>query len=144
MLRGSTTISLAPWRRRRFMRLAITGWASVGWAPCTRPVVPGEVNLRRTGGEGDEADAIGAAPDGGRMRLVVILWRLLPLAVAFWRDHRRWLLFGAPARRTVAEHWHLLVGVTVGLLLVVPAALWYGGAAARPCSWTRSRRSFSC
>jgi predicted unusual protein kinase regulating ubiquinone biosynthesis (AarF/ABC1/UbiB family) len=38
------------------------------------------------------------------MRLVVILWRLLPLAVAFWRDHRRWLLFGAPARRTVADH----------------------------------------
>jgi predicted unusual protein kinase regulating ubiquinone biosynthesis (AarF/ABC1/UbiB family) len=24
--------------------------------------------------------------------------------VAFWRDHRRWLLFGAPARRTVADH----------------------------------------
>jgi predicted unusual protein kinase regulating ubiquinone biosynthesis (AarF/ABC1/UbiB family) len=38
------------------------------------------------------------------MRLVVILWRLLPLAVAFWRDHRRWLLFGAPARRSPAEH----------------------------------------
>jgi predicted unusual protein kinase regulating ubiquinone biosynthesis (AarF/ABC1/UbiB family) len=38
------------------------------------------------------------------MRLVVILWRLLPLAVAFWRDHRRWLLFGAPAPRTVADH----------------------------------------
>jgi len=38
------------------------------------------------------------------MRLVVILWRLLPVALAFWRDHRRWLLFGAPARRTVADH----------------------------------------
>ena len=38
------------------------------------------------------------------MRLVVILWRLLPLALAFWRDHRRWLLFGAPARRTAADH----------------------------------------
>jgi predicted unusual protein kinase regulating ubiquinone biosynthesis (AarF/ABC1/UbiB family) len=38
------------------------------------------------------------------MRLVVILWRLLPIALAFWRDHRRWLLFGAPARRTVADH----------------------------------------
>jgi predicted unusual protein kinase regulating ubiquinone biosynthesis (AarF/ABC1/UbiB family) len=38
------------------------------------------------------------------MRLVVILWRLLPIALAFWRDHRRWLLFGAPARRTDADH----------------------------------------
>jgi len=38
------------------------------------------------------------------MRLVVILWRLLPIALAFWRDHRRWLLFGAPARRTTADH----------------------------------------
>jgi predicted unusual protein kinase regulating ubiquinone biosynthesis (AarF/ABC1/UbiB family) len=38
------------------------------------------------------------------MRLVVILWRLSPIALAFWRDHRRWLLFGAPARRTVADH----------------------------------------
>lgn len=38
------------------------------------------------------------------MRLVVILYRLLPLALAFWRDHRRWLFFGAPARRTSADH----------------------------------------
>ena len=38
------------------------------------------------------------------MRLVVILWRLLPLALAFWRDHRRWLLFGGPALRTPADH----------------------------------------
>jgi predicted unusual protein kinase regulating ubiquinone biosynthesis (AarF/ABC1/UbiB family) len=38
------------------------------------------------------------------MRLVVILWRLLPIALAFWRDHRRWLFFGAPAQRTVADH----------------------------------------
>jgi predicted unusual protein kinase regulating ubiquinone biosynthesis (AarF/ABC1/UbiB family) len=38
------------------------------------------------------------------MRLVVILWRLLPIALAFWRDHRRWLLFGAPARRTTLDH----------------------------------------
>ena len=38
------------------------------------------------------------------MRLVVILWRLLPIALAFWRDHRRWLLFGAPARRTASDH----------------------------------------
>jgi predicted unusual protein kinase regulating ubiquinone biosynthesis (AarF/ABC1/UbiB family) len=38
------------------------------------------------------------------MRLVVILWRLLPIALAFWRDHRRWLLFGAPVRRTAADH----------------------------------------
>ena len=38
------------------------------------------------------------------MRLVVILYRLLPLALAFWRDHRRWLLFGRPAVRTAAHH----------------------------------------
>ena len=38
------------------------------------------------------------------MRLVVILWWLLPIALAFWRDHRRWLFFGAPARRTSEDH----------------------------------------
>jgi hypothetical protein len=37
------------------------------------------------------------------MRLVVILWRLLPLALAFWRDHRRWLFFGAPARPPITS-----------------------------------------
>ena len=34
------------------------------------------------------------------MRLLVILYRLLPLAVAFRRDYRRWLFFGRPATRT--------------------------------------------
>jgi predicted unusual protein kinase regulating ubiquinone biosynthesis (AarF/ABC1/UbiB family) len=38
------------------------------------------------------------------MRLVVIVFRLLPLALAFWRDYRRWFFFGAPARRTAADH----------------------------------------
>ena len=38
------------------------------------------------------------------MRLFVILWRLLPIALGFWRDHRRWLLSGAPARRTALDH----------------------------------------
>jgi predicted unusual protein kinase regulating ubiquinone biosynthesis (AarF/ABC1/UbiB family) len=38
------------------------------------------------------------------MRLVVIVWRLLPPALAFWRDHRRWLFFGPPARRTALDH----------------------------------------
>ena len=38
------------------------------------------------------------------MRLLVILYRLIPLAVAFRRDHRRWLVFGRPARRTAADH----------------------------------------
>jgi predicted unusual protein kinase regulating ubiquinone biosynthesis (AarF/ABC1/UbiB family) len=38
------------------------------------------------------------------MRLLVIVWRLLPLAMAFWRDHHRWLFFGAPARRTLLDH----------------------------------------
>ena len=38
------------------------------------------------------------------MRLVVILYRLLPLALAFWRDQRRWFFFGAPARRRPQDH----------------------------------------
>ncbi len=38
------------------------------------------------------------------MRLAVILYRLLPLALAFRRDFRRWLLFGAPAPRTDEDH----------------------------------------
>ncbi|MES2177211.1 MAG: AarF/UbiB family protein [Gemmatimonadota bacterium] len=38
------------------------------------------------------------------MRLFVILYRLGPIAIAFWRDYRRWLFFGAPARRTDADH----------------------------------------
>src|ERR1700737_41499 len=40
----------------------------------------------------------------GRFRLGVVLFRLSPLALAFWRDHRRWLLFGRPAERTPADH----------------------------------------
>lgn len=40
----------------------------------------------------------------GHFRLVVILYRLGPLALAFWRDHRRWLLFGAPAARAPGDH----------------------------------------
>jgi predicted unusual protein kinase regulating ubiquinone biosynthesis (AarF/ABC1/UbiB family) len=40
----------------------------------------------------------------GRLRLAVILVRLGPLAIAFWRDYRRWLLFGSGARRTTADH----------------------------------------
>ena len=39
-----------------------------------------------------------------RMRLAVIIYRLLPLALAFRRDFRRWLLFGAPAQRTEEDH----------------------------------------
>ena len=38
------------------------------------------------------------------MRLFVILYRLLPLALGFWRDYRRWFFFGAPAVRTPADH----------------------------------------
>ena len=38
------------------------------------------------------------------MRLAVIIYRLLPLALAFRRDFRRWLLFGAPAQRTEEDH----------------------------------------
>src|SRR5665811_465862 len=38
------------------------------------------------------------------MRLVVIVFRLSPLALAFWRDYRRWFFCGAPARRTAADH----------------------------------------
>jgi predicted unusual protein kinase regulating ubiquinone biosynthesis (AarF/ABC1/UbiB family) len=39
-----------------------------------------------------------------RRRLLVIVYRLGPLAIAFWRDHRRWLLVGGPAPRTSADH----------------------------------------
>ncbi|MEP6990021.1 MAG: AarF/UbiB family protein [bacterium] len=38
------------------------------------------------------------------MRLVVIVLRLSPLALAFWRDYRRWFFFGAPVRRSPADH----------------------------------------
>ena len=38
------------------------------------------------------------------MRLVVIVSRLLPIAIAFRRDYRRWLFFGAPARRAPGDH----------------------------------------
>ena len=38
------------------------------------------------------------------MRLVLIVYRLLPLALAFRRDFRRWIFFGAPARRTASDH----------------------------------------
>ncbi len=38
------------------------------------------------------------------MRLFVILHRLLPIALAFRRDFRRWLFFGAPMPRTAADH----------------------------------------
>jgi predicted unusual protein kinase regulating ubiquinone biosynthesis (AarF/ABC1/UbiB family) len=34
----------------------------------------------------------------------IIVSRLLPFVLAFLRDRRRWLLFGAPARRTAAHH----------------------------------------
>src|SRR3954464_3323984 len=37
------------------------------------------------------------------MRLLVILYRLLPPALAFWRDYRRWFFFRAPAVRTPAQ-----------------------------------------
>jgi predicted unusual protein kinase regulating ubiquinone biosynthesis (AarF/ABC1/UbiB family) len=38
------------------------------------------------------------------MRLLVILYRLLPLAIAFRRDFRRWLIAGGPVLRTSEEH----------------------------------------
>ena len=38
------------------------------------------------------------------MRLLVILSRLLPLAIAFRRDFRRWVVAGRPAVRSPADH----------------------------------------
>ncbi|MEO5814015.1 MAG: AarF/UbiB family protein [Gemmatimonadaceae bacterium] len=38
------------------------------------------------------------------MRLVIIVYNLLPFALAFRRDFRRWIFFGAPAKRTQADH----------------------------------------
>jgi predicted unusual protein kinase regulating ubiquinone biosynthesis (AarF/ABC1/UbiB family) len=37
-------------------------------------------------------------------RSAVIIGRLLPFFIAFARDRRRWVLFGAPARRTADQH----------------------------------------
>jgi predicted unusual protein kinase regulating ubiquinone biosynthesis (AarF/ABC1/UbiB family) len=54
------------------------------------------------------------------MRLVVILWRLLPLALAFWRDHRRWLLFGRPAARTPDDHEDRARRLVAGLAALGP------------------------
>ena len=38
------------------------------------------------------------------MRTAVVVFRLLPFVVSFWRDHRRWLAGGAPLARTPAFH----------------------------------------
>jgi predicted unusual protein kinase regulating ubiquinone biosynthesis (AarF/ABC1/UbiB family) len=38
------------------------------------------------------------------MRLAIIVYRLLPFALGFRRDFRRWILFGRPATRTPADH----------------------------------------
>jgi predicted unusual protein kinase regulating ubiquinone biosynthesis (AarF/ABC1/UbiB family) len=38
------------------------------------------------------------------MRALTVLVRLAPFVAAFWRDRRRWFLFGAPAHRTAAVH----------------------------------------
>ncbi|CAN5401874.1 hypothetical protein BH09GEM1_BH09GEM1_34680 [soil metagenome] len=38
------------------------------------------------------------------MRFSVIVFRLAPFALAFWRDYRRWFFFGAPARRSEEDH----------------------------------------
>jgi predicted unusual protein kinase regulating ubiquinone biosynthesis (AarF/ABC1/UbiB family) len=38
------------------------------------------------------------------MRPFVIFGRLTPFVVAFLRDRRRWIIVGAPARRTLAQH----------------------------------------
>jgi predicted unusual protein kinase regulating ubiquinone biosynthesis (AarF/ABC1/UbiB family) len=54
------------------------------------------------------------------MRLVVILWRLLPIALAFWRDHRRWLLFGAPGPRTSADHERRALRLVASLAALGP------------------------
>lgn len=37
-------------------------------------------------------------------RLTVILWRIVPLVLSFFRDQRRWIRWGAPAPRTAAFH----------------------------------------
>jgi predicted unusual protein kinase regulating ubiquinone biosynthesis (AarF/ABC1/UbiB family) len=54
------------------------------------------------------------------VRLVVILWRLLPIALAFWRDHRRWFFFGAPARRTSGDHERRALRLVASLAALGP------------------------
>jgi predicted unusual protein kinase regulating ubiquinone biosynthesis (AarF/ABC1/UbiB family) len=38
------------------------------------------------------------------MRTLVVVLHLLPFVLSFWRDHRRWLAFGAPLPRTAEYH----------------------------------------
>lgn len=38
------------------------------------------------------------------MRALAVFFRLFPFVLAFMRDRRRWVFFGAPARRTAAQH----------------------------------------
>jgi predicted unusual protein kinase regulating ubiquinone biosynthesis (AarF/ABC1/UbiB family) len=54
------------------------------------------------------------------VRLVVILWRLLPIALAVWRDHRRWFFFGAPARRTSGDHERRALRLVASLAALGP------------------------
>ena len=37
-------------------------------------------------------------------RSLTVLWRLSPFLLAFLRDRRSWILFGAPPRRTLEHH----------------------------------------
>ncbi|HEX6990719.1 MAG TPA: AarF/UbiB family protein, partial [Gemmatimonadales bacterium] len=46
------------------------------------------------------------------MRVFVIFFRLAPFLLAFWRDHRRFILVGGPARRSAEDHERRAVRLT--------------------------------
>lgn len=54
------------------------------------------------------------------MRLFVIVYRLLPFAIAFRRDFRRWVFFGGPARRTQGDHERRAQRLVSGLAALGP------------------------
>ncbi|WP_411280111.1 ABC1 kinase family protein [Gemmatimonas sp.] len=54
-------------------------------------------------------------------RLVVILWRLVPLVLSFLRDRRRWIRWGGAAPRTPAFHERRARGMVRDLAVLGPA-----------------------
>jgi predicted unusual protein kinase regulating ubiquinone biosynthesis (AarF/ABC1/UbiB family) len=53
-------------------------------------------------------------------RSLTIAGRLLPFVVAFLRDRRRWILFGAPARRTPEQHGRRAERLTAAIASLGP------------------------
>ena len=54
------------------------------------------------------------------MRLFVIIYRLLPFAIAFRRDFRRWVFFGGPMRQSPDDHRRRADRLVASLALLGP------------------------